>query len=104
MTEQACRFEKSVLPVAGIDVCVAHKSHAVLICDLGLAALRRQLDDQARVMGRMREALQPFAALLHPHHKSQEGTYPVFGINEEKITVADLRRAKKALSPEPKEE
>lgn len=114
MTEQACRFEKSVTPVKGLDVCVAHKSHAVLICDLGLAALRAELAeqgaeykllkgafnglekenirlaldraDQARVMAGLSEVLEDIAS------------------GELGINVA-IKHAKKALFPtmEPKE-
>ena len=46
------------------------------------------------------EALEPFVALLQPHVEEaafQGDTTGVFAINEAKITVGDLRRARAAI-------
>ena len=47
---------------------------------------------------KLRKALKPFAALLQPHNDKGDGSLPVFGINDAKITVGDLRRARSALA------
>jgi len=55
---------------------------------------------------RRKKALGPFVALLQPH--VEEAVYggdaaPVFAINEAKITVGDLRRARAAITMKPEE-
>jgi len=43
------------------------------------------------------EALEPFAALLQPHHDDLQDERPVFGVNGAVFTVGHLRRARAAI-------
>jgi len=53
---QACQFND-------VMKCLLHNSQGIgNICDLGLAALRATVEEQARVIGRLREALSVYGS------------------------------------------
>jgi len=66
------------------------------ICDIGLAALRRQLDEQARVIGRLREALEEGEIR---HRALDKWTLERVEADPESYIWV----IRQALSPEPKE-
>ena len=71
------------------------------LCPLhGEHGLSAQVKRLRAVNAKLLEALEPFVALLQPHVEEaafQGDTTGVFAINEAKITVGDLRRARNAI-------
>lgn len=75
------------------QMCSCEASHVCQSC--------QGQDDRLRaVNAKLLAALEPFAALLLPHVEAnafQGDDTGVFGINQVKITVGDLRRAREAI-------
>ena len=79
------------------ECCHQHPENGDLA--LQTEAQRAETDLRA-VNAKLLEALEPFVALLQPHVEEaafQGDTTGVFAINEAKITVGDLRRARDAI-------
>ena len=60
-------------------------------------ALNDELRSLRKENAALRDALEPFTALLQDHNDKGADERPVFGINDAVITLGDLRRARAAL-------
>lgn len=112
MTTPACRFDKDRVCLTHSYKGVLEKHHYAAACDIGLAALRAQLEEilanngklhstvreQARVIGRLQHAVTDALKLLE-EARAQWGEDYLWKKWEMSEAIADI----KALSTEPKE-
>ena len=81
--------------------CILDGKHFSIAYDQGLYVAQwnnRPLESALQAENaRLREALEPFAALLKAHHANLPDSQPIFGIEGSNFTVGDLRKARKAL-------